>query len=176
MNCSASTAYRFALSRAGKRDARVKPKIQEIQVNQLINIALQGVEEEHRAGAEDILRIMRTTFGAVQLDSDGERRRGVRYEMHQSAVIQIMCNDDTVVCLPAVIRNISLSGLLLEILDKGHVYSDMLDTIDHFSVLFILPGEDAPMVIDCHPKRMELRRHVRVGAEFSSCSEGLPLM
>lgn len=148
----------------------------DYQINQLIDIALQSVEEKDRAGAVEVLRIMRETFGSDKLNESNDRRQGVRYEMHQSAVIQIVCSDGDVVCLPAVIRNISFSGLMLEIQDKGHVYAGMVDSIVHFSVLFIIPGRDEPVAIDCQPKRMELSRQVRVGAEFTSCPVGIPLM
>ncbi len=95
-----------------------------------------------------------------------DRRRAARVEVELPAVVMLHNEGNEFVCLPAQIKNISMSGVLLEIADKGHLYTDTLGRIERFIISFFVPGETAPVAIECQPKRLEMKYKLEVGAQF----------
>lgn|GEM_PF-1078251 len=148
----------------------------EKRYSQLLDIALDAKGDAGRNVSDAVLRLIRSVMREdPSFDNEG-RRQGTRYEVSQQAVVQIFSSEGEIVCLPAMIKNISLSGVLLEIRDKGHVYLDMLESIEHFNLIFVIPGEKNPVVLDCSPARMELSSQVIVGAVFDGKQAGRYIM
>lgn len=100
----------------------------------------------------------------------GERRREQRIEVELRAIIHLHKWNNEVAYLPAMIRNISASGAMLEIMDKGHILAEAMDQIERFAISFFVPGEAEPVMVECQPRRIEVDNLVGVGAEFTSLS------
>lgn len=147
----------------------------EKRYSQLLDIALDAEGAAGRCVSDAVLRLIRAVMQEDPSVDGADRRHGDRYEVAQQAVVQLFSGEREVVCLPALIKNISLSGVLLEIVDKGHVWMDMLESIEHFNLIFVIPGESEPVVLDCSPARMDLSSHV-VGAVFDEKQAGRYLM
>lgn len=97
-----------------------------------------------------------------------ERRRAHRAEVDINALIAVRRKGNELIFAPAVIKNISATGLLLELVDKGHFPAGIPDYMERFEVNFFLPGDGAPVTIECRPKRIRIDEHIAIGAEFSN--------
>ncbi|MEZ7195153.1 hypothetical protein [Pseudodesulfovibrio karagichevae] len=73
---------------------------------------------------------------------------------------------------PVQIRNISCQGMLLEFMDKGHVFAGMLKQIEGLSVTFQV--DDSVATLECLPRRILLDDPVEVGVQVSDESEDNP--
>jgi len=100
-----------------------------------------------------------------------ERRGSQRQPVELRAIIRLQKKGNEVVYLPAIMKNISRSGVMLEVQDKGHIVAGALDNIEQFIVSFVLPDELEPVTVECLPRRLEINELVGVGAEFASLAE-----
>ncbi|QGY39196.1 hypothetical protein GM415_03335 [Pseudodesulfovibrio cashew] len=124
------------------------------------NLRLSGVRP-------DAVEAFRRCLDAGNADEE-ERRGSVRRSVTLRAVIYVQKRGNEIFCLPAVIRNISASGVMLEVEDKGHLFARAIDEIEMFTVSFCLSGDAEPMTIECQPRHIEVSEIVGIGAEFSS--------
>lgn len=99
-----------------------------------------------------------------------ERRRAERQEVELRAIIRVQKKGNEVVYLPAIMKNISASGVMLEVQDKGHIMVGSTEDIEQFIVSFVVPGESEPVSVECLPRRLVIKEMVGVGAEFASLS------
>lgn len=106
-------------------------------------------------------------LGGRNVADSGERRHSQRQPVRLEAVIRIQKRNNEVVYLPAIMKNISGSGVMLEIQDKGHIIVGSLNDIEQFLVSFVVPGQANPVMVECFPRRLEINELVGVGAEFA---------
>ena len=99
-----------------------------------------------------------------------ERRQAKRQPVELRAIIRLQKRGNEVVYLPAIMKNISATGVMLEVKDKGHLMPGTLENIEQFIVSFSLPGETEPVTVECLPRRLEINEMVGVGVEFASLS------
>lgn len=102
-----------------------------------------------------------------------ERRYAQRQPVELEAVIRLRKKGNEVIYLPAIMKNISALGLMLDIQDKGHIMVSGMEDVEQFLVSFVVPGEAEPVTVECRPTRLEVRELVGVGARFISL-EGKP--
>lgn len=100
-----------------------------------------------------------------------ERRSSKRQPVELRAIIRLQKKGNEVVYLPAIMKNISKTGVMLEVQDKGHIMAGSMDSIEQFVVSFVLPDELEPVTVECLPRRLEVNELVGVGAEFASLAE-----
>ncbi|WBF67437.1 hypothetical protein LN040_17290 [Desulfovibrio subterraneus] len=103
---------------------------------------------------------------------DDERRKDIRHSTVIPCIIRISRKGNEILVLNGVIRNISTSGMLLELRDKGHLYTAMFREIEAFQVSLIL-NDNTVTCVECFPRHIEdndqLAIGVRVGAEDPPC-------
>jgi len=100
-------------------------------------------------------------------NESGERRNSQRQDMEICAVIRLQKKGNEVLYLPAKIKNMSASGVMVELEDKGHIMVSSMDSIEQFLVCFEVPGEKELVTVECLPRRLEIAELVGVGAEFA---------
>jgi len=113
------------------------------------------------------------SLGGGNVADSGERRHSQRQPVKLEAVIRIQKRNNEVVYLPAIMKNISGSGVMLEIQDKGHIIVGSLNDIEQFLVSFVVPGQANPVMVECFPRRLEINELVGVGAEFAELDSEL---
>jgi hypothetical protein len=115
-------------------------------------------------------------FKGVVTAEDGpdarERRSFPRRSVMIPGLVQVMKSCGEIMVFPVQIRNISFHGMLLEFMDKGHVFAGMLKQIEGLSVTFQV--DDSVATLECLPRRILLDDPVEVGVEVSDESEGKP--
>lgn len=97
-----------------------------------------------------------------------DRREANRQAVELAAIIRLQKKGNEVIYLPAKMKNISTTGVMLEVLDKGHIIAEAAGEIEQFMVSFQVPGTTEPLTLECHPKRLEFNHLIGVGAEFAS--------
>ncbi|EGB14430.1 hypothetical protein DND132_1218 [Pseudodesulfovibrio mercurii] len=100
---------------------------------------------------------------------DLERRTSPRWPVMLSGLVQVLKTSGEIMVFSVQIRNISIQGMLLEFMDKGHVFAGMLQQIEGLSVTFML--DDAMVTLECLPRRIVLDEPVEVGVEVSDESD-----
>ncbi|WP_338667666.1 hypothetical protein [Pseudodesulfovibrio methanolicus] len=98
-----------------------------------------------------------------------ERRVAPRLSVTLSGLVEVVKASQEIMVFPVLIKNISRQGMLLEFMDKGHVFAGMLKQIEGLSVTFML--EDAMVTLECLPRRIVLDDPVEIGIEVSDESE-----
>jgi hypothetical protein len=98
-----------------------------------------------------------------------ERRMSPRLSVTLSGLVQVVKASQEIMVFSVLIKNISQQGMLLEFMDKGHVFAGMLKQIEGLSVTFML--EDALVTLECLPRRIVLDDPVEIGIEVSDESE-----
>lgn len=99
-------------------------------------------------------------------EESGDKRRYTRHSTAIPCVAHIARKGNQVIVLTGTIRNISASGMLLELRDKGHLYTAMFREIESFQVSLILEGNIAACV-DCHPRHIEDAEDLVIGVQVN---------
>jgi len=137
------------------------------QTNKRMHVAVKDgealLEVVDRLGATEV-------HGTTRGGPDGrERRVSPRCPVTLSGLVQVVKTSQEIMVFSVLIKNISPQGMLLEFMDKGHVFAGMLEQIEGLSVTFML--EDAVVTLECLPRRIVLDDPVELGIEVSDESE-----
>ncbi|GFM37290.1 PilZ domain-containing protein [Desulfovibrio psychrotolerans] len=99
-------------------------------------------------------------------EESGDKRRYSRHSTAIPCVAHIARKGNQVIVLTGTIRNISTSGMLLELRDKGHLYAAMFREIESFQVSLILEG-DIVACVDCLPRHIEDAEELMIGVQVN---------
>lgn len=133
--------------------------------NQRIQLGVDRQRNEN----EPFTRLVNRMWPETSPDApDDERRKDIRHSTVIPCIIRISRKGNEILVLNGVIRNISPSGMLLELRDKGHLYTAMFREIEAFQVSLIL-NDNTVTCVECFPRHIEdhdqLAIGVRVGTE-----------
>lgn len=128
-------------------------------------------KSDNSHGVDQIIEDVISSLKESQVPQAEGRRRDQRWAVNMMGVVQIFLQNEEVAYLPVMICNISRSGILLELVDKGYLHENMLHEIDEFNLLFLPPGQTKVISVVCQPRRVEVNNSVLMGASFLHAEE-----
>ncbi|MFV0348163.1 MAG: hypothetical protein ACK5JO_06210 [Halodesulfovibrio sp.] len=117
---------------------------------------------------EPFTRLVNRMWPDISPDApDDERRKDARHSTVIPCIIRISRKGNEILVLNGVIRNISTSGMLLELRDKGHLHTAMFREIEAFQVSLIL-SDNTVTCVECFPRHIEDHEQLAIGVQVGN--------